>query len=63
MSGLVIWGANLPNASQTAMPSWLGSIGSFWMYFTWYRRSIMDARVALVPSPSFSISWMSTPWE
>ena len=55
-------GANLSRASQTAMPSWLGSMGSFWMYFTVYRRSMMLWRVDFVPRPSFSISWISLPW-
>ena len=44
------------------MPSWLGSMGSFWMYFTVYRRSMMLWRVDFVPRPSFSISWISLPW-
>ena len=34
ISGVVMWGAYLESASMTAMPSWLGSMGSPLRYFT-----------------------------
>ena len=34
MSGVVMRGANSFRASMMAMPSWLGSTGSFLRYFT-----------------------------
>ena len=62
MSGLVMCGAYSVSASMTAMPSWLGSTGSFFRYFTSYRRWMMLARVDLVPRLHFSISWIRRPW-
>ncbi len=62
ISGVVMVGANRSRASMMAMPSWLGSTGLFLRYFTWKRRSMMEARVDLVPRPRLSISWMRRPW-
>ena len=48
---------------MTARPSFVGRGGSSTTYFTSSRRSMMAWRVALVPSPRFSISTMSLPCE